>query len=540
MLKENRFPETLDSTTIRSKYITMPNKATDSLSQLIQSLEKSEKRNFKLYVQRNSGNNDLKIVQLFDALDKMKEYDEKELMSKTTSIKREQLSNMKAHLYKQILASLRLLGSTDDMEIQLHEQLDYATILYNKGLYLQSLKLLEHVKENATTFKKINILSEAIFFEKKIESLHITRSMKNRAGTLTSESDATNVQLERITKLSNLALLLYSWYIRNGHARNKEDERELESYFEEHLTDDIQQPEGFYEKLYYNQSFCWYAFIRQDFLMYYRYTQKWVDLFNDEPSMKEIETTNYIKGLHNLLNAHFTLRNFNGFSKTISVLEAFRDSDAVKQSNNNKVQVFIYLYTSKINKHFLEGTFKEGIKIIPELDKQLKEFSIYLDNHRILVFYYKIASLYFGAGDYDTAIDYLNKIINWKVDLRSDLQCYARLLHLISHYEIGNFQLLEYLIKSVYRFMAKLQNLSLVEEEMFKFLRKSFYLSARKLQPELEKLLNNIKDLEKSKFETRAFAYLDIISWLESKVLSKPVYEIIREKFLSGKRIVQY
>ena len=29
----------------------------------------------------------------------------------------------------------------------------------------------------------------------------------------------------------------------------------------------------------YSQSYCWYAFIRQDFLMYYRYTQKWVDLF---------------------------------------------------------------------------------------------------------------------------------------------------------------------------------------------------------------------------------------------------------------------
>ena len=29
--------------------------------------------------------------------------------------------------------------------------------------------------------------------------------------------------------------------------------------------------------------------------------------------MVEIETANYIKGLHNLLNAHFTLRNYAGF-----------------------------------------------------------------------------------------------------------------------------------------------------------------------------------------------------------------------------------
>lgn len=516
----------------------MPNRSTDSLFQLIHSLQKSEKRNFKLYVQRNSSSPDLKIVQLFDAFDKMKEYDEKELISKTVSIKKEQLSNMKAHLYRQILASLRVLESNENIDIQMHEQLDYARILYNKGLYLQSLKILDRVKENAIEHNQISFLIEVLFLEKKIETLHITRSMQDRADALTNQSNQTNVQLVRVTKLSNLALQLYSWYIKNGHARNKEDEKVIENYFKQHLSDDIKKPEGFYEKLYYNQSYCWYAFIRQDFLLYYRYTQKWVDLFTDESGMKEMETANYIKGLHNLLNAHFTLRNYNGFSKTIQLLETFRDSDIVKQSNNNRVQVFIYLYTSKINQHFLEGTFKEGIAMVPEIEQQLKEFSIYMDHHRVLVFYYKIASLYFGAGDYDTAIDYLNKIINWKVDLRTDLQCYARLLHLISHYELGNFQLLEYLIKSVYRFMAKMQNLSLVEEEMFKFLKSSFYLSARKLQPEFEKLLDRIKDLEKSKFETRAFAYLDIISWLESKVYNKPVYEIIREKYLKGKRVV--
>ena len=184
------------------------------------------------------------------------------------------------------------------------------------------------------------------------------------------------------------------------------------------------------------------------------------------------------------------------------------------------------------------------MEIVGEITGQLKEYELYLDQHRTLVFYYKIASLYFGAGDYDSAIDYLNKIINWKVTLRNDLQCYARLLHLIAHYELGNFQLLEYLIKSVYRFMAKMQNLSLVEEEIFKFLRNSFYLSARRLKPEFEKLLNTIKQLESSKFETRAFAYLDIISWLESKVYDKPVEEVIREKYvaarkLRGKRIRQ-
>ena len=184
----------------------------------------------------------------------------------------------------------------------------------------------------------------------------------------------------------------------------------------------------------------------------------------------------------------------------------------------------------------MQGTFSKGLELVPDIEKFILENRLYLDRHRILVFYYKIASLYFGSANYDKAIDYLNKIINWKVDLRTDLQCYARLLHLIAHYEIGNFQLLEYLIKSVYRFMAKMENLSVVEEEMFRFLKKAFSLTPAKLKPEFKKLLHKLKQYENSRGETRAFAYLDIISWLESKLETVPVQDIIRRKYLENRK----
>ena len=84
--------------------------------------------------------------------------------------------------------------------------------------------------------------------------------------------------------------------------------------------------------------------------------------------------------------------------------------------------------------------------------------------------------------------------------------------------------------------MAKMENLSLVEEEIFKFLRKSFNLSPDRIRPELEKLLEKLKAYEKNRFETRAFVYLDIISWLESKMENVPVQDVIREKYLNGGR----
>ncbi|HVG11930.1 MAG TPA: hypothetical protein VM843_02950, partial [Flavisolibacter sp.] len=264
--------------------------------------------------------------------------------------------------------------------------------------------------------------------------------------------------------------------------------------------------------------------------------QKWVDLFDEQPLMVSVETGHYIKGMHNLLNAHFDLRNFGKFDEALRKFEGFSQSEVVSQNNNNEVQTFIYLSTARINQHFMLGTFSEGLQLIPQLEQKLEDYALFIDRHRILVFHYKIASLYFGDGNWAKCIDCLQNIINWKVDLRNDLQCYARLLHLLAHYELGNFDIMEYLTKSVYRFMAKMGNLTVIEEEMFRFIRTNFNLSPRKLRPEFEKLLNTIKRFEKSRFETRAFAYLDIISWLESKVYEKSMREIIHGKYTSSKR----
>jgi len=295
----------------------MPNRSSDTLFQLVKSLKKSEKRNFKLYVKRNSASEDLKITLLFDALDKMDEYDEGLLLRKNKNIKKQQLSNSKALLYKQILSSLRLIKNDENVDIQLHEQLDYARILYNKGLYHQSLRMLERIKESATPFNQVSVLLQVLFFEQKIEGLHITRSMQDRAEQLATDVNMVNLHLTLTGRLSSLSLQLYSWYIRNGHARNEKDEKAVEAFFEKHLPEDLSLCTGFYEKLYLFQSYSWYAFIRQDFLLYYRYTQKWVDLFDKEKFMIGVETAHYIKGMHNLLGAHFDLLNYTKFLHTL-------------------------------------------------------------------------------------------------------------------------------------------------------------------------------------------------------------------------------
>jgi len=214
----------------------MPNRSTDELFQLIKSLDKGEKRTFKLYMKRSSGGVDLKIIKLFDALDKMDEYDEKVLLSRNKSIMKQQLSNMKASLYKQVLASLRQIRDDENIDIYLNEQMGYARILYNKGLYYQALKILDKIKQMAKANNQVTFQLQVLFFEKKIEALHITRSIENRAEQLSHEVDEVNTQLALMSKLSSLSLQLYSWYIKMGHARDEKDVTAVKMFFEAKMT----------------------------------------------------------------------------------------------------------------------------------------------------------------------------------------------------------------------------------------------------------------------------------------------------------------
>ena len=85
----------------------MTNEQKDNLFVLVKSLTKSEKRQFRLYVGRMGSNQDAKFLNLFQQLDRMSRYEEKIILSKGI-VTKQQLSNLKAHLYKQILVSLRM------------------------------------------------------------------------------------------------------------------------------------------------------------------------------------------------------------------------------------------------------------------------------------------------------------------------------------------------------------------------------------------------------------------------------------------------
>ncbi|WP_369047667.1 hypothetical protein [Tenacibaculum sp. UWU-22] len=512
------------------KIFTALNQQNDALFVLIKSLSKSEKRQFNLYVGRLGGNVDAKFFSLFKFLEKQKVYNEKDIIS-SGIVSKQQLSNLKAHLYKQILISLRMNPAHKNIRIQIREQLDFATVLYQKGLYKQSLKLLEKAKTMALVHDEKNIAYEIVELEKVIESQYITRSISTRADELTIQAKELSMQNVITSKLSNLSLQLYGILLKTGYVRNDKELKKINTYFKDKLPKYTFKNLGFREKLWLYKAHLWRSLLTQNFIQSYKYANKWVQLFSDNPKKIDDHPVFYLKGKNYLLESLFFTQHKTEFLKELDIFENEINSNLIPKNNNTEILIFLYYYNNQLHKHFLEGSFAEGEYLVDEINSKMKAYSYQLDKHHITVLNYKIACLYFGMGKNKACITYLSKIINAKnLYVGEDLQCFARILNLIAHYESGLDYHLERQFKETYKFLLKMKNLQEVQKEFIISIRALGDVYPQDIKKEFEKIYTRLKVYENHPYEKRAFLYLDILSWLESKIKNKSVAEIIKEK----------
>ncbi|SNR16475.1 hypothetical protein [Tenacibaculum jejuense] len=509
---------------------TKANQNQDALFALIQSLTKSEKRQFNLYIGRLEGNNQAKFFTLFKFLEKQKKYDEKAIIN-SGIVSKQQLSNLKAHLYKQILTSLRMNPSHKNLRVQIREQLDFATVLYQKGLYKQSLKLLDKAKTLAIENEEKNVAYEIVELEKVIESQYITRSISTRADELTVQAKELSQQNVITSKLSNLSLQLYGILLKTGYVRNDQELQKINDYFNARLPKIDYNSLGFRERLWLYKAHLWRCFLTQDFLNGYKYASKWVSLFREYPKMIATNPVFYLKGRNYLLESLFFTRHKIEFNKELDLFENEITNNQIPVNSNTEILIFQYCYANKLHKHFLKGDFKEGEYLIDEINKKIHSFSNRLDKHHIIQFYYKIACLYFGMGNNKMCIEYLTKIIEAKkLYVGEDLQCFARVLNLIAHYECGLDYHLEKQFKETYKFLLKMENLQEVQKVFIESIRSLGDLYPHQFKKEFQKIHTRLKAFEHHPYEKRAFLYLDILSWLESKIENKTIAEIIYDK----------
>jgi len=513
----------------------MPISQSKQVFNLIKSLTPAEKRHFRLYARRIQDSDQLMFLQLFDLLDKAKDFEEQEVINKLGKISKGQFSNLKRHLYTQVIASLRVARKEKQSNFKVREFIDYAYILYGKGLYLQALKILNKARTLADKHHLIYMQLAIIEFEKKIESRHITRSGSNRAQALIEESNLIQQDADHLVRLSNLRISMHAKYLHHGHVKNQTEAANIREHYHQQIAPIDISRLGLVERIYYVQSRVWYNYILLDFQSCLKYAKQWVDLLDDNTNMRDRDVDLYMRGVHYVLTTAMHTQDHTAHQEYLDRFEAFRKNSYGTFNPNSQILSFLYVHTGRLDHIILTGAFAQADKVISRSLHRIKRYQYKLDDHRVMVFYFKFAWIYLGAGKASKSITYLNKIINNELkNLREDIQNYARVLQLICHYELGNYDIFEYLINTYSNYFDRKKGLSpfLVHAmNLFKELKSKGESDHKLILQKYQTLFSKAKE---NPYDHRAMIYLDITSWLESKIRSISLEEVISSKSLQS------
>jgi hypothetical protein len=429
----------------------MAKSKSDQLFLLIKSLSQSEKRYFKLH---SKGKTEAKYLRLFEMIDAQEEFNESQIIADESLFKPSQFSNLKAHLFTKILRCLRDFSLPGNVNIQIRELIDESQILFNKSLYEHSFKRLKRAAELAEASDNLELQLEILKLKKQVLS-HSKQGALNHLDQIIQEVKKVNERINTINQLSNLHGRLQSFYRRPGFSRNQAEYVKIKEIFDSNVPEVKEADLSVLEKINYYQLLIAYYFFVQDFQNGYKYSLKWVELFRMKKSLIKPKLELYITGLNYLMIAQFKLALVEEFEHTRREFRSLNKLPKSYYNENIRLRMMKYTFVHEFNRLIMTGEFSKGVALHKRLFSGLETFAAKLDPHSRIILFYKTASLYFGASDFRTSIYWLNRVLATKdTDLREDLHGFARIMLLIAHYELNDIELIQYYIRSTYRFLS--------------------------------------------------------------------------------------
>ena len=495
-------------------------KPSTELFELIKSLSKSEKRFFKLSSSLQTG--DKNYLKIFDAIEKQAVYNEAALkiaFKKETFVSH--FPSEKNHLYKLILKSLRNYHSDNSINSVLKQEIKNVEILYKKALFKECNKFLIRAKKQAIENEKFYFLFELISWEKLLleEAFEDGQFNMDLDKLIEEEQDV-------IAKLQNLAEyhVLYSkinYVFRSeGFSRNAEDIRIVKEIEDHPLIKgkNTALSDRAATICYYTQGFCAMANSRTDVALLKFNRVK--EILDGRPKLKTDLAKRYVKTLSNITGSHIDLGLYDEAWQFIDHLKELTNQSGFK-SIDIQVNVFKTTMISELQLLTRCGNFSEALEVVEKgvLDK-LESLENRLRKEQLLELYYHIAYAYFGTGEYSKALFWINKVLNDNENtLRKDLFSYARLFNLVIHFELQNYDLLEYITKSTQRYLVRRQRDYELEKLVIDHLRKLIRESKSKnMVTKITEFKCQLLELVTEPEDQIVLKYFDFVSWLNSKI----------------------
>ena len=503
-------------------------KPSNELFQLIKSLTKSEKRYFKLSSSLQSGEKN--YMKLFDFIELQSEYDEPAIKNKfdeETFIKH--LPSEKNHLYNLILKSLRGFHADKSAAAILQEQLRNIELLYNKALYSECSKIIRKAKKIAYDYEKFYFLLDLIDWEKRLSEEEYLRGNFKRDLDLIIEEET-----ECLEKLRNIAEYqkLYSninYAIRKaGYSRNQKEQKIIDEIAAHPLIT------GKNTALSKKAATACYsiqglrAITERDSEKSSNNFKKVIKIMEDNPLIMRELPKRYVRAINGVMYDYMDSRDWGNCFIYIEKMRAL-NGKAGFSSMDIQLMLFTLTNNAELVAYLYSKEYTKAVEVlVPKIIDGIEKFGGKINKEEEILFYYNISRAYFGVADYKKALKYINIVLNnSETGLRDDVHTFARLVNLIIHYELGNYDLLDYTIKSTKRYVTKSKRNYQFEAVFLKSIKKIIKIKQNELVSDVFKnFKHNLEEVLDDPYEKVALEYFDFMSWLDRKIENKTSLDV--------------
>lgn len=488
--------------------------------QLIQSLSRSEKRQFKLFTRKQSGKKD--YLDLFDLIDQNNITDKDRLEEKFRKLHpRTSLDNTARYLVKILLDCLIISRVKGDELYQLLYGLLRVNILKERNLQeegyreLNKLEGISSLSQNKLVQyiiyrEKLNYLSDNNFQEHSEKNL-VALQMKARDILKDLRNTHEHYSLYELLKYRLLHsgkvlkaeekdqlndLLLSEMSIINSRRKNSLESRKLHLLFQSYFFTDI----GDY---------------RSSLKTFYELNR----LFERDITLWKNPPLDYFSALDGILdslrtNSHFKDMDF--YIQKMKVLDHQKYPEYFRFLTRKTVLIY------KLAAHLGKASYHSAIHLINESAPTLwKGYQmIDPDKQNELLFYTGLAWFHFKK--YKKAQTFIGEItsLRGKINYRSAIYKATRLLDILINYELREMEYLDYDIRSYKRAIQGRQKLLKTDKLVFKAIKLDpAFNGIRKNELLWKKLLPLFHAIEKDKYEQQLLKYFDFAGWVKNQFI---------------------
>lgn len=499
----------------------------NDLFDLIKSLTRAEKRYFKLRASPQKGE---KIyLRLFDAIDRQEVYDDDAIREEFQgeNVVR-QFHVIKNYLYRLILRTLRSYHENSTIELRIEAHLHDAWVLRSKGLVAQCTRALGRARRLAETHHLDDMLLKVL----DLEQQWIPEKVMTQASLIEHHGERRRVfdRLENLDHYRYLAERMSLILLGKGSPRDFDDLSQVEDLIDHPLLSSEEHALSLSARSYYYHLHSSYHFIQRNVPKALEFLERERELLEAQEEYIAAYANSYVTVLINMATVLAPFDESDRFNEAISRMRLVPELLKRHGVSNDRLcyRVLYVSYGIEISRMVELGEFRQAAERLLVLDEKLVRLRQYMSPSDLLRFWFMKAYVHIGTEQYEQALEWINRILAaGEAVWRRQVYDSARIVNLIVHYELGNRDYLEHLVRSTYRYLRGKGSLHRCEESLLRHFRT---LSGIRDRPQLIEWLFSLKEelayLSDDPMEQTAFRYFDYLSWLESKIQGKGFAEV--------------